>query len=186
MVGCVQVKCMDNTSSRNPWTSFLVIVGICALKDTQIMSKKELQWEFESRSCWSFRLSLTFWILLDLKYLSFPPFFLSSLLTLWAVLFSLICKKGNTWHHRSNSIRNSRRRYILQGRSIPDSFDMPCVQARAILRVSRTTPGCSLHFWLDFSSLFCSVLPHKCVAREWQCHSFTAELSHPLLHEDPR
>lgn len=47
----------------------------------------------ESCSCWSFQLSLTFWKLLDLKYLSFPLVFLSSLLTLWAALFCLVWKK---------------------------------------------------------------------------------------------
>lgn len=139
-----------------------------------------------SCSCWSFRLSLTFWILPDLKYVSFPPFFLSSLLALWAALFSLIWKKRKYLAlRRSNSIWNSHCRCILQGCSVPGSLDMPCIQVCAILRVSRTALGCSLHFWLDFSSFLCSVLPHKCVAGEQQCQSWTAELTHPLLHKDP-
>lgn len=62
---------MDNSGSCNPRTAFLVTVGICALKDTQNMLKRE---RVGSRSWWSFQLSLTFWILLDRKSLSFPPF----------------------------------------------------------------------------------------------------------------
>lgn len=52
----------------------------------------------ELLSYWSFQLSSAFWILLDLKYLFFPPFFLSSLLTLWDALFRLIMKNGWVWH----------------------------------------------------------------------------------------
>lgn len=33
---------------------------------------------------------------------------------------------------------------------------------------------CLLHFWLNFSTLLQSILPCKCVAKEQQCHSFTA------------
>lgn len=61
--------CMWNSGSCNPWTALLAAAGICALKDIQSMSKRE---RVESRPCWSFHLSLTFWILLDLKSLSAP------------------------------------------------------------------------------------------------------------------
>lgn len=136
----------------------------------------------ELLSCWSFQLSATFWILLDLKYLFFPPFFLSRLLTLWDALFSLIMKNRRIWHHRrSNSIWNSLCRFILQGCSLPDRFSMLSIQMFALFRVSRTVFGCPLNFSLDFPSILCSVLPHKCVARGQQRHSFCAELSHPWL-----
>lgn len=136
----------------------------------------------ELLSCRSFQLSLTFWILLDLKYLFFPPVFLSSLLSPWDALFSLITKTGRVWHHRrSNSIWNSLFRCILQGCSTCDSSGMPSIQMFALFRVSRTTFMCPLNFWLGFSSILCSVLPHKCVARGQQHHSFSAELSYPWL-----
>lgn len=44
-VGCVRVKHTNSISSCGPWRAFLVIVGMCALKDTQIRAKRELQWE---------------------------------------------------------------------------------------------------------------------------------------------
>lgn len=188
-VGCVHVKHMDSTSSRNTRTAFLVIVGICALKDVEMMSKREIQWEVHHvhvgpfGCLWHFEYSLI-WNMCP--FLPFP-FFLSSLLALWTALFSLIWKKRKYLAlRRSNSIWNSHCRCILQGCSVPGSLDMPCIQVCAILRVSRTALGCSLHFWLDLSSFLCSVLPHKCVAGEQQCWSFTAELTHPLLHKDPR
>lgn len=139
----------------------------------------------ELLSCWSFELSSTFWILLDLKYLSFPPFFLSSLLTLWDALFSLIMKNGRVWHHRrSNSTWNSLCRCILQGCNIPDSFSMFSLQVFALFRVSRITLGCPLSFcqWAPKCSILCSVLPHKCVARGQRHHSFCLI----LCYRDPR
>lgn len=39
------MKHTDNASSRNPGTAFHVIADVCALKDTQIMLKRDLRCE---------------------------------------------------------------------------------------------------------------------------------------------
>lgn len=181
-VGCVPVKHTNNLRSCSPWRAFLVIVGMCALKDTQIRVKRELQWELNCFHVGLFSCLQPFGYCLIWNISSFLPFFLSSLLTPWDALFSLIMKKDRLWlHRRSNSIWNSLCRCILQDCSISDSFSIPSIGMFAVFRVSRTIFGCPLNFWLDFSSVLCSVLPHKCVAREQEHHSFSAELSHPLL-----
>lgn len=41
----VSVKHTNSARSCSPLRAFLVIVGMCALKDTQIRAKRELQWE---------------------------------------------------------------------------------------------------------------------------------------------
>lgn len=78
-VGGVSVKHTNNLRSCSPWRAFLVIVGMCALKDTQIRAKRELQWELNCFhvglfSClWPFGCCLI-WNISSFLPFSFPAF----------------------------------------------------------------------------------------------------------------
>lgn len=77
-VGGVSVKHTNNLRSCSPWRAFLVIVGMCALKDTQIRAKRELQWELNCFHVGLFSCLWPFGCCLVWNISSFLPFYFSA------------------------------------------------------------------------------------------------------------